>query len=85
MGSLLGIGSLAGANELVAFRVSGVSRLRLAVAGMAGTLLITIPVMAIGEWVAPDAEQQARAFRLKSTCRPGDYWRIIRNVDQGRR
>jgi lipopolysaccharide export system permease protein len=64
MGSLLGIGSLAGANELVAFRTSGVSRLRLAAAGMAGALLITIPVMAIGEWVAPDAEQQARAFKL---------------------
>lgn len=64
MGSLLGIGSLANANELVAFRTSGVSRLRLAAAGMAGALLITIPVMAIGEWVAPDAEQQARAFRL---------------------
>ena len=64
MGSLLGVGGLASANELVAFRVSGVSRLRLAVAGLAGTLLITIPVMAIGEWVAPDAEQQARAFRL---------------------
>jgi len=64
MGSLLGIGSLASANELVAFRVSGVSRLRLAVAGLAGTLMITLPVMAVGEWVAPDAEQQARAFRL---------------------
>lgn len=64
MGSLLGIGGLASANELVAFRVSGVSRLRLAVAGMAGTLFITVPVMAIGEWVAPDAEQQARAYRL---------------------
>ncbi|MDH4018222.1 MAG: LPS export ABC transporter permease LptG [Xanthomonadales bacterium] len=63
MGSLLGIGSLASANELVAFRVSGASRLRLAIAGMAGTLIITVPVMAIGEWVAPDAEQQARAFR----------------------
>ena len=64
MGSLLGIGSLASANELIAFRTSGVSRLRLAAAGMAGALLITVPVMAIGEWVAPDAEQQARAFRL---------------------
>ena len=64
MGSLLGIGSLASANELVAFRTSGVSRLRLAAAGMAGALLLTIPVMMIGEWVAPDAEQQARAFRL---------------------
>lgn len=64
MGSLLGVGGLASANELVAFRVSGVSRLRLAVAGMAGTLFVTVPVMAIGEWVAPDAEQQARAYRL---------------------
>ena len=64
MGSLLGIGSLAGANELVAFRTSGVSRLRLATAGVVGALLITIPVMIIGEWVAPDAEQQARAFKL---------------------
>ena len=64
MGSLIGIGSLASGNELVAFRTSGVSRLRLATAGMAGALLLTIPVMVIGEWVAPDAEQQARAFRL---------------------
>ena len=64
MGSLLGIGGLASANELVAFRVSGVSRLRLAATAMAGTLLVTVPVMAIGEWIAPDAEQQARAFRL---------------------
>ena len=64
MGSLLGIGALASANELVAFRTSGVSRLRLAVAGMAGALLITVPVMIISEWVAPDAEQQARAYRL---------------------
>lgn len=64
MGSLLGIGGLAGANELVAFRVSGASRLRLAAAGLAGTLMVTVPVMVIGEWVAPDAEQQARAFKL---------------------
>ena len=64
MGSLLGIGGLASANELVAFRTSGVSRLRLATAGVIGALMITIPVMVIGEWVAPDAEQQARAFRL---------------------
>jgi lipopolysaccharide export system permease protein len=64
MGSLLGIGDLASANELVAFRVSGVSRLRLAAAGMAGALFLTIPVMIVGEWVAPDAEQQARAFKL---------------------
>ena len=64
LGSLLGIGNLASANELVAFRTSGVSRLRLAMAGLAGAMLLSIPVMMIGEWVAPGAEQQARAYRL---------------------
>jgi lipopolysaccharide export system permease protein len=64
MGSMLGIGSLASANELVAFRISGVSRLRLAAAGLAGAMMISIPIMAVGEWVAPDAEQHARAFKL---------------------
>lgn len=64
LGGLLGVGGLAAANELVAFRTSGISRLRLAIAALAGTLLLTIPVMIMGEWVAPSAEQQARAFRL---------------------
>ncbi len=64
LGALVGVGGLAAGNELVAFRTSGVSRLRLALAALAGALLITIPVMIMGEWVAPAAEQQARAFRL---------------------
>jgi len=64
LGALLGVGGLAAANELVAFRTSGISRLRLAVAALAGTMLLTIPVMIMGEWVAPASEQQARAFRL---------------------
>ncbi len=64
LGALVGVGGLAAANELVAFRTSGISRLRLAFAALAGTVLMTIPVMIMGEWVAPAAEQQARAFRL---------------------
>ncbi len=64
MGTLLGIGALAGANELVAFRIAGVSRLRLAAAGLSGALLIAVPVMILGEWIAPALEQQARASRL---------------------
>lgn len=64
LGALLGVGGLAAANELVAFRTAGISRMRLALAALAGVLLITIPVMIMGEWVAPAAEQQARAFRL---------------------
>ena len=64
LGALVGVGGLAAANELVAFRTSGVSRLRLALAALAGTLSLSVPVMIMGEWVAPAAEHQARAFRL---------------------
>ena len=64
LGALVGVGGLAAANELVAFRTSGISRLRLALAALAGSLLLTIPVMLMGEFVAPVSEQQARAFRL---------------------
>jgi lipopolysaccharide export system permease protein len=64
LGALIGVGGLAAANELVAFRTSGVSRLRLAMAALAGAAVLTIPVMIMGEWVAPAAEHQARAFRL---------------------
>jgi lipopolysaccharide export system permease protein len=64
LGALVGVGGLAAGNELVAFRTSGVSRLRLAVAALAGTGLLTVLVVVMGEWVAPAAEHQARAFRL---------------------
>jgi lipopolysaccharide export system permease protein len=64
LGALVGIGGLAAANELVAFRTAGISRMRLAFAALAGTMLLTVPIMIMGEWIAPAAEQQARAFRL---------------------
>lgn len=68
LGALVGVGGLAASNELVAFRTSGISRVRLAGAALAGTLLVTLPVMVMGEWVAPAAEQQARAFRLSEVA-----------------
>jgi lipopolysaccharide export system permease protein len=64
MGALIGVGGLAAGNELVAFRTAGVSRLRLAGAALAGSLLVTLAAMVLGEWVAPVAEQQGRVFRL---------------------
>ena len=64
LGALVGVGALSANNELVAFRTAGASRLRLALAALAGTLMLTIPVMIMAEWVAPAAEQQARAYRL---------------------
>jgi len=64
LGALVGVGGLAAGNELVAFRTAGISRVRLALAALAGTVLLMIPVMIMGEWLAPAAEQQARAYRL---------------------
>ena len=64
IGAMVSVGGLAASNELVALRTSGVSRLRIAGAALAGTLAVTIPVVTMAEFVAPAAEQQARAFRL---------------------
>ena len=47
LGALVGVGGLAAANELVAFRTSGISRMRLALAALAGTILVTLPVMVV--------------------------------------
>ncbi|NIP17411.1 MAG: LPS export ABC transporter permease LptG [Xanthomonadales bacterium] len=64
IGALIGVGGLAAGNELVALRTSGISRLRIAGAALAGAMLFTVPVVAMGEWLAPVVEQQARVFRL---------------------
>jgi lipopolysaccharide export system permease protein len=86
IGALIGVGGLAAANELVAFRTAGVSRLRIAGAALAGTLLLTIGVMAMGEWVAPVSEQQGRAYRLGKIIDQaivgGEHGMWIRDGDQ---
>lgn len=86
IGALIGVGGLAAGNELVAFRTAGVSRLRIAGAALAGTLLLTLGVMVMGEWVAPVAEQQGRAYRLGKIIDQaivgGDHGMWIRDGDQ---
>ena len=77
LGALVGVGGLAAANELVAFRTSGISRLRLSLAALAGTMLVTVPVMVMGEWVAPAAEQQARLMAAVFTTQ------ALRNPEVG--
>ena len=67
LGTVTSIGGLAAANELMAFRTAGISRVRLTGAALSGVMLITISVMALGEWVAPDMEQRARAYKLNKT------------------
>lgn len=66
LGALIGIGGLAAMNELVAFRTAGVSRVRIAGSAIGAALLVTIPVLLMGEWLAPAAEAQARAFKQRA-------------------
>lgn len=63
LGAMIGVGALAAGNELVAFRTAGVSRLRLSGSVLGAVLVLALGVMALGEWVMPPAEQQARAFK----------------------
>jgi lipopolysaccharide export system permease protein len=65
LGALIGVGGLAAMNELVAFRTAGVSRLRIAGSALGAALLVTLPVVLMGEWLAPAAEAQARAFKQR--------------------
>lgn len=63
LGAMIGVGGLAAGNELVAFRTAGVSRLRLSGSVLGAVFLLTLGVMALGEWVMPVAEQQARTLK----------------------
>jgi lipopolysaccharide export system permease protein len=74
IGTLIGIGGLAASNELVAFRIAGLSRLRIAGSAMGAVSLLIVIVMVMGEWVAPAAETEAREFK---------YARILGEVSSG--
>lgn len=65
LGALIGVGGLAALNELVAFRTAGVSRLRIAGSALGAAMLFSLPVIVMGEWLAPAAEAQARAFKQR--------------------
>lgn len=64
LGTLLGVGALAVNSELVALRASGVSRRRISAAALAACFLISVPMMMVGEWVAPEAERAAQELKV---------------------
>lgn len=64
VGALLGVGGLAATGELVAYRIAGLSRLRIALAVLGGGLSLLVPIMVISEWVAPAGERLAQAMRI---------------------
>ncbi|OCG07985.1 lipopolysaccharide ABC transporter permease LptG [Gilliamella sp. wkB178] len=63
LGALIGLGMLASSSELIVMETSGFSRFKIAKAVMKTALPLVLITMAIGEWVAPIAEQTARNMR----------------------
>ncbi len=67
IGALVGLGQLAARSELVAMRAAGLSIARIIRGAMVGGLLLALLATAVGELVAPAAEQQALAVRAAAT------------------
>lgn len=96
LGTMLGLGVLAGQGELTAMRASGVSLLRLGSATLGAGLLLATLSVALGDWLGPGGQQRAEAMKseLRYGVTPGvggrtvwlregqDYFRIQRLVDQ---
>jgi lipopolysaccharide export system permease protein len=66
LGSLLSLGALASNSELVAIRAAGVSVLRIAQSVLKAGVIMLVVAAAIGEWLAPWAEQQAQQRRAQA-------------------
>ncbi len=63
LGTLLGLGALANSNELTVMRAAGMSTLRIIGSGMKIGLVFMLPILALGEIVAPQSEQYAQNMR----------------------
>lgn len=66
IGALVGLGSLASRSELVAIRAAGVSIRRIVYAAIKGGTLPAVVAVAVGEGVAPVAEQMALQWRAEA-------------------
>ena len=66
IGTLVGLGTLASRSELVAMRAAGLSIGHIVYAALKGGTLLAVVAAAIGEGVAPIAEQQALQWRSEA-------------------
>lgn len=70
LGTLMGLGSLAGQSELTAMRAAGVSLLRIGLATLGAGLILGVLALVLGDWAAPQGQLAAEA--LKSESRSGE-------------
>jgi lipopolysaccharide export system permease protein len=69
IGALAGLGALASRSELVAMRAAGVSIAQIVFAALKGGALLALVAVAVGEGIAPVAEQ--KALQLRSEAQSG--------------
>ncbi|MCU7906927.1 MAG: LPS export ABC transporter permease LptG [Candidatus Thiodiazotropha sp. (ex Epidulcina cf. delphinae)] len=66
LGSLIGLGVLAGNSELMAMRAAGVSIARIVWSVLKTGMLVLSVVVLVGEYLAPRAEQQAQRMKMEA-------------------
>lgn len=69
IGSLMGLGALAGSSELTALRAAGLSRQRIGGSAMAVLVLLTLLMTINAETLGPGAEREARALTTRAISR----------------
>ncbi|MDB5971467.1 MAG: Lipopolysaccharide export system permease protein [Hydrocarboniphaga sp.] len=69
LGTLMGLGNMAGQGEITAIRAAGVSNVRIGMAALVAGAMLGLLGWALGEWVAPASQQSAE--RYKSNARYG--------------
>lgn len=65
LGTMLGLGALANHSELIAIRAAGVSMWRFARTALLTGIVFAVVAAVVGEFIAPPAEQYARAHKAQ--------------------
>jgi lipopolysaccharide export system permease protein len=68
LGTLIGLGGLAGGSELTVLRASGVSVKRLAVSALMAGVLLALLAWVLGNWLGPKSARLAQHFKASATA-----------------
>jgi len=66
IGTVMAMGQLAQNSELVAMRACGYSKMRISLAALAACGVLLVPMLLMGETIAPAGEKQAQAHALSA-------------------
>lgn len=78
LGILLGLGQLASNNELTAIRTAGFSKLRTLKGAIYATIILSILIVFVGEYIAPKSHERAMIASEKNSSGKG-FWAIDGN------